>query len=79
MAGILCLATVLPQQGKLSFGYQDLVSSPQTALKRPKRQEDKTIFKNRLKGFQRAIKRENRPLQSLSGRDRAEKHVAGLL
>lgn len=41
MAEILCLATVLPQQGKLSFGYQDLVSSPQTALNRPKGQEDK--------------------------------------
>lgn len=44
-----------------------------------KGRKDKTIFKNRLKGFQHAIKRKNGPLQRLSERGKTEKHVAGLL
>lgn len=59
MAEILCLATAFPQQGKLSFGYQDLVSGPQTALKRPKGQEDKDNIQKpseRLSGCNKAGK-----------------------
>ena len=61
MAEILCLATVLPQQGKLSFGYQDLVSGPQMALNRPKGQEDKDNIQ--------------KPSERLSARDKEEKQA----
>lgn len=61
MAEILCLATVLPQQGKCSFGYQDLVSSPQKSLQRPKGQEDKTNIQ--------------KPSERLSVRNKEEKQA----
>ena len=62
MAEILCLATVLPQQGKLSFGYQDLISGPQKDLRCPKGHEIKNYTKTVRKAFRSATMRKNKLL-----------------